>query len=33
MVTWQVPVPVQRPLHPKNLEPLAAAGVRMTTVP
>ena len=29
----QVPVPVQMPLHPANVEPLAAAAVSVTDVP
>ena len=28
-----VPVPVQMPLHPVNVEPLAAAAVSVTDVP
>src|ERR1051325_7117846 len=31
--TVQVPVPVQAPLQPANVEPLAAAAVRVTEVP
>ncbi len=29
----QVPVPVHAPLHPANVEPLAAAAVSVTDVP
>jgi len=32
-VTAQVPVPVQAPLQPENVEPEAAAAVRVTLVP
>jgi hypothetical protein len=33
MVTEQVPVPVQAPLHPAKVEPVPAAAVRVTAVP
>jgi len=33
MVTEHVPVPVQAPLHPANVEPDAGDAVRVTTVP
>jgi len=33
MVTVHVPVPVQAPLHPANVEPEAAAAVRVTEAP
>lgn len=33
MVTEQVPVPVQAPLHPAKVDPADAAAVRVTTVP
>src|SRR5258706_496386 len=33
MVTVQPPVPVQAPLQPANVEPPAAAAVKVTTVP
>ncbi len=33
IVTWQVPVPVQAPLHPPNTEPVDAVAVSETTVP
>ena len=31
--TVQAPVPVQAPLQPANVEPLAAAGVSVTDAP
>lgn len=31
--TVQLPVPVHAPLHPANVEPLAAAAVNVTEVP
>ncbi len=33
MARLQVPVPVQAPLQPPKVEPLAAAAVRVTVVP
>src|SRR5512147_597337 len=33
MVTEQEAVPVQSPLHPAKVEPVAAVAVRVTTVP
>jgi hypothetical protein len=33
IVTVQVPVPLHAPLQPANVEPDAAAGVRVTAVP
>jgi hypothetical protein len=33
IVTVQAPVPVQSPLQPANVEPAAAVGVSVTTVP
>src|SRR5262249_48034074 len=33
MGTTQLPVPVQAPLQPENVEPLAAAAVKVTAVP
>jgi hypothetical protein len=33
MLTVQVPVPVQAPLHPVKVEPVPAAAVRVTEVP
>ncbi len=33
MVTVQVPVPVQAPLQPAKVEPLAAAALRVTEAP
>jgi hypothetical protein len=33
MLTVQVPVPVQAPLQPEKVEPVAAAAVRVTEVP
>ncbi len=33
MVTVHVPVPVQAPLQPVKVEPVAAAAVRVTLVP
>jgi hypothetical protein len=33
MVTTQVPVPEQAPLHPANVDPAAGVGVKVTTVP
>ena len=33
MVTVQIPVPVQAPLQPANLEPAAGVGVNVTLVP
>ena len=33
MVTMHVPVPVQAPLQPANVDPEAAAEVRVTAVP
>jgi hypothetical protein len=33
MVTLQVPVPEQAPLHPANVEPVPATSVKVTTVP
>ena len=33
MVTEQVPVPVQLPLQPAKVEPVAGAAVKVTTVP
>ncbi len=33
MVTTQLPVPVQAPLQPVKVEPVAAAAVRVTLVP
>jgi hypothetical protein len=32
IVTWQVPVPLQAPLQPPNVEPPVGVGVRVTTV-
>ena len=32
-VTLQEPVPVHAPLHPVNVEPVAAAAVKVTAVP
>ena len=32
MLTVQVPVPVQAPLHPVKVDPVAAAAVRVTLV-
>ncbi len=32
MVTAQVPVPLQAPLHPVKVEPVVAAAVRVTLV-
>ena len=33
IATVHVPVPVQAPLHPANVDPLAADAVRVTDVP
>ena len=33
MVTWQEPMPLQSPIHPAKLEPLAGGAVRVTPVP
>src|SRR5437868_2055194 len=33
MTTLQVPVPVQAPLQPLNVDPLSGAAVSVTTVP
>ncbi len=33
IVTWQLPVPVQAPLQPANVEPLAGVAVSVTRVP
>jgi|KBSMisStaDraftv2_1062788.scaffolds.fasta_scaffold107531_2 hypothetical protein len=33
IVTTQLPVPVQGPLHPVKLEPLDAPAVKVTVVP
>ena len=33
IVTEQAPVPVQAPLHPANVESVAAAAVSVTTAP
>ena len=33
IVTEQLPVPVQAPLHPANVEPVPAAAVSVTGVP
>jgi len=33
MLTVQLPVPVQAPLQPVNVEPAAGAAVRVTLVP
>ena len=33
IVTWQLPVPVQAPLQPANVEPLFAVAVNVTSVP
>ena len=33
MASTQLPVPEHEPLHPANVEPLAAAGVSVTDAP